>query len=85
MTPHSTSREPGRVNSAPGAAGPVFTARDGAVFRRGIYMAPDECGRLLDYLRGHQGSEPWHRALNARLIAQLEAAMAEAYHMEIAA
>lgn len=88
MTAHtnpSSSRDPGSVNSAPGAAGPIFTAKDGKVFYRGFYQSPDDCSRTLDHLRASRTDQPWERALNERLIRELEDAMTKAFHMEIAA
>lgn len=67
------------------AAGSSFTAKDGAVFWRGSYKSPDDCGRLLDYLRSDKPECAWQAALNNRLARDLENAMAKAYHMDIAA
>lgn len=60
-------------------AAPIFTARDGLVFRRGFYTDAETCIRLLELWRTEARDGSDYFAKNARdLASELEQAMREA-------
>lgn len=83
MTTQSPTTREGASVEKTAPAGAVFTAHDGAVFYRGSYLPEFRQAALLDHLRADP--DPAWRAFNQRLARELESAMAEAYHMDIAA
>lgn len=62
---------------------PVFTAKNGSVFNRGVYMTPESCEVLLrGFETDARDTQDWFHKPAARLAAELRQAMADAYPYE---
>lgn len=62
---------------------PVFTAKNGAVFRRGFYITPETAEGVLRGLEADaRNRSDWFHKPAAILAAELRQAMAEAYPYE---
>jgi len=79
---HPREAEPARLRQTANQP-PVFDARDGAVFHRGVYTRQDVCERLLAILKA-DASDPcdYYRANAQRLVEELEQAMQAAGYFE---
>jgi len=82
---HGATRVPPRAapEAPPSAAERVFTARNGAIFRRGVFVLPESAEELLRLFEADaKDKSDWFHAAAGRLAAELREAMAEAYPAE---